>query len=163
MLAIPISALATHWSDSDGDPVQLLNINTSSANGANNVSSDSAFIYYTPPNNLPDSITYTVADVRTNPPAVYRPGDTVQTDVGLVHLAPLPAIRAATANGSLILSVSNGSPGANSYLLGSTNLALPLSNWARLGTNLFDGNGNLSLTNPVDPNAPQQFYRLQLP
>ena len=39
-------------------------------------------IYYTNANNVADSISYTVQDVRTNPPAVYQPGDTIQIAIG---------------------------------------------------------------------------------
>jgi hypothetical protein len=48
-------------------------------------------------------------------------------------------------------------------VLTSTNLALPLSNWTRLFTNEFDGDGNFNFTNVPDTNAPQVFYLLQLP
>ena len=44
----------------------------------------------------------------------------------------------------------------------STNITLPLSNWTRVATNLFDNNGNLSFTNAMNPNDLQSFYRLQL-
>jgi hypothetical protein len=48
-------------------------------------------------------------------------------------------------------------------LLGSTNLALPLVNWTRVVTNQFDASGNFLITNSFGANAPQNFYRLQLP
>ncbi len=35
------------------------------------------------------------------------------------------------------------------YVLSSTNVALPLSNWTRLQTNSFDANGNFSFTNTI--------------
>lgn len=63
---------------------------------------------------------------------------------------------------SLIFSGSNGMPSANFYLLTTTNLATPLTNWTRLLTNQFDGNGNFNFTNPAGTN-PGSFYRLQLP
>ncbi|HWC58871.1 MAG TPA: autotransporter-associated beta strand repeat-containing protein [Verrucomicrobiae bacterium] len=68
----------------------------------------------------------------------------------------------ATANG-LVMSGSGGTPGANYYLLGTTNLSLPLANWTRLLTNQFDSSGNFIFTNAFSTNSPQQFYRLQLP
>ncbi|HEX7653515.1 MAG TPA: autotransporter-associated beta strand repeat-containing protein, partial [Verrucomicrobiae bacterium] len=60
--------------------------------------------------------------------------------------------------GNLSLSGSNGTPGANYYLLQSSNLI----NWTFIATNQFDTNGtfNVNLTVPVNP--PQNFYRLQL-
>jgi polygalacturonase len=49
------------------------------------------------------------------------------------------------------------------YVLTSTNIALPLTNWTRLVTNQFDGSGNFNFTNAMNPNSPQSFYLLQLP
>jgi len=60
------------------------------------------YIYYTSSNNLADTITYTVADVRTNPPAAYRNGDTVRTGAGLMQILPLPAISAVAGDKRLI-------------------------------------------------------------
>ena len=48
------------------------------------------------------------------------------------------------------------------YLLTSTNLAAPVTNWTRLLTNQFDGNGNFNFTNPAGTNM-QKFYLLQIP
>jgi len=45
----------------------------------------------------------------------------------------------------------------------STNLALPINNWTRLATNLFDANGKFLLANPLGSAIPSQFYLLQLP
>jgi hypothetical protein len=61
----------------------------------------------------------------------------------------------------------NGSGGvgsANFYLLGTTNLASPLTNWTRLLTNQFDndGNFNFGFTNAANTNSTQNFYLLQL-
>ena len=53
--------------------------------------------------------------------------------------------------------VTNG----NYYVLTSTNLAAPLTNWARLLTNQFDGSGNFNFTNPLGVNT-QSFFLLQL-
>jgi hypothetical protein len=39
----------------------------------------------------------------------------------------------------------------------------PLTNWTRLLTNQFDGNGNFNFTNPLDPGSAQSFDLLQLP
>jgi hypothetical protein len=60
-------------------------------------------------------------------------------------------------------SGTNGTAGANYYVLTSTNVALPLSNWTRLSTNTFDGAGHFSFTNAVAPGPPQRFYLLQVP
>jgi hypothetical protein len=77
---------------------------------------------------------------------------------------PAPEIEGVTVSGgNLVIIGTGGAPGGTFYVLTSTNVALPLANWARVTTNLFDGTGVFSTTNSVDPNAPHQFYLLQLP
>jgi hypothetical protein len=49
------------------------------------------------------------------------------------------------------------------YVLTSTNISAPLTNWTRLLTNQFDASGNFNFTNSISPDAPQDFYLLQLP
>jgi len=65
--------------------------------------------------------------------------------------------------GSLILTGSNGTTGANYYVLAATNLALPVTNWSIVSTNQFGPGGNVNWTNQLNPAAPQWFYRLRLP
>ena len=48
------------------------------------------------------------------------------------------------------LAGDSGVSGANFYLLTSTNLALPISNWTRLLTNQFDVGGNFNFTNDIN-------------
>ena len=67
------------------------------------------------------------------------------------------------SGGDLVFSGSNGVPGTSYHVLESTNLALPLPDWTRLLTNVFDENGGFSFTNAIDPGEPRQFFRLQLP
>jgi autotransporter-associated beta strand protein len=75
-----------------------------------------------------------------------------------------PVISAISISGNnLIFSGTGGVAGANFYLLGSSNLVSPLSDWTRLLTNQFDGSGNFNVTNSVDSSAPQNFFRLQEP
>ena len=80
-----------------------------------------------------------------------------------VVITAKPVISSISISGDgLSLNGTGGVGNANFYLLGSTNLALPVANWTRLLTNQFDGNGNFSLTNAINPGGPQTFYRLQL-
>lgn len=67
----------------------------------------------------------------------------------------------AGVNG-FVFSGSNGVPNWPYYLLGSTNVGTPLSNWTPLLSNLFDNNGNFIFTNSPGSNG-QQFFILQLP
>jgi hypothetical protein len=163
VLQIPLAALAAHWSDPDSDPVQFVGVAGDSANGTNNVSSDGTYLYYTNQAGGADTITYTVADVRTNPPAVYRPGDTVQTGVGLVQIQPPASITSLSVTGTnFSFGSSNGIPRANFSILESTNVTLPETGWSVIQTGSFDGNGILQFTNNFDPAAPQKFYQLRL-
>jgi autotransporter-associated beta strand protein len=76
----------------------------------------------------------------------------------------VPRFDTVTTSGTnLVLQGSGGLPNGSYYLLGSTNVALPLASWARLATNYYDASGSFSLTNPITPNTPQQFFRILLP
>jgi hypothetical protein len=84
-------------------------------------------------------------------------------DVSLVPLVP-PIITGITLAGpNLVLNAGNGQAGGTYFTLMSTNVALPLSQWSRVATNVLSLNGNftISATNAVSPNASQQFYILQ--
>jgi fibronectin-binding autotransporter adhesin len=78
----------------------------------------------------------------------------------VVVTKPFVASAAISANG-FAFAGTGGVANANFYLLGSTNLSTPATNWTRLFTNQFDGNGNFNFTNPLGTNA-QSFYLLQL-
>jgi autotransporter-associated beta strand protein len=80
-----------------------------------------------------------------------------------VVVASKPVIGPVAFSGnSLVMSGSGGVANASYYLLASTNIAKPLSNWARLLTNQFDNNGNFNFTNATGTNA-QNYYLLQVP
>lgn len=75
---------------------------------------------------------------------------------------PTPVInQVEISNGNFIFSGTNGS--GTYYVLSSTNLALPLSQWSSVSTNTFLGNGQFFITNPITPGSPQQFYMLKTP
>jgi hypothetical protein len=63
---------------------------------------------------------------------------------------------------SLVINGTNGLTGEPYNVLTTTNLTLPLGQWTVLPTNTFGG-GSFSLTNAVNPNAPQNFYILRVP
>jgi len=67
------------------------------------------------------------------------------------------------SGGNLVLSGSGGTAFGTYYVLTSTNVATPLTNWTRLLTNQFDGNGDFNLTNGMNTNLSQSFYLLQMP
>jgi len=84
---------------------------------------------------------------------------------GMIAVVAAPPVlgNLAVTGGNVTLNGSGGMPTSNFYVLSSTNLILPASNWSRLLTNQFDLTGSFILTNNLDPNAAQNFYRLQLP
>lgn len=64
---------------------------------------------------------------------------------------------------NLSLSGTCGTAGSNYYVLASTNVGLPLSNWTRLLTNKFTANGNFIFTNAIKPGEPHRFFVIQVP
>jgi len=92
----------------------------------------------------------------------YTIDTSVQGVVNLIVTLPQFGSIKATSNG-VVISGSGGPPSSSYYLLSSTNLALPPANWTRVATNQFDAYGNFLTTNLLGTNAPQNFYRLQIP
>jgi hypothetical protein len=164
-VVIPIASLVTNWSDADGDPVSLLDVAASSTNGVNNVGFDAVNIYYTNATMITDAITYTVADVRTNPPAAYRASDTQRTSTGTILILPVvpPSLDNIQLSGGSVVLTGTGAAGGSYYVMTSTNLTVPFSNWSVIATGQFDNVGNFHFTNAIDANKPQLFYRLQVP
>jgi glucose/arabinose dehydrogenase len=75
----------------------------------------------------------------------------------------MPGFNVSVHSGTnLILGGTNGWPGQFYYVLASTNVALPRSQWTPIATNPFDPSGNFIFTNPINPNPPYLFYLLQL-
>lgn len=76
--------------------------------------------------------------------------------------APKPRMgRAALSDGNLVFSVTGGQPGANCYVLQSTNPALPMAEWTAVGLKTFNTNGNFSFTNALSATGPQIFFSLK--
>jgi len=73
-----------------------------------------------------------------------------------------PVIGSARVTGGNVIFSGTGGPAAGQYaVLTATNLTTPAADWTALMTNSFDGGGNFSFTNLLNPNAPQQFYQLR--
>ena len=64
---------------------------------------------------------------------------------------------------SVIINGSGGPINGTYFVLSSTNIALPLTNWTRLLTNQFDATGNFIFTNAINAAVPRRFYVLQVP
>jgi hypothetical protein len=63
---------------------------------------------------------------------------------------------------SLVLTGTNGLPFATYFLLTSTNVASPLTDWSVAATNTFGSSGEFSITNAPNGDAPNRFYALRL-
>jgi uncharacterized repeat protein (TIGR03803 family) len=80
-------------------------------------------------------------------------------------LTPQPTIIGASiSETNLTLRGINGRSGQTSYVLSSTNLALPASQWNKVATNNLgaDWAFTITATNAVNPSAPRQFYLLEI-
>jgi len=81
-----------------------------------------------------------------------------------VASAALPRIGSVVHQGSsLVISGTNGTANATYYVLGSTNVALPVAEWTRVATNTFTGTGSFNYTNSLSPSVPQYFYQILVP
>ncbi|PWU19130.1 MAG: hypothetical protein C5B50_07310 [Verrucomicrobia bacterium] len=171
-IKIPFSDIGTNWSDPDSDPVAFLSVNPSSTNGVNNVSSDSRYIYYTPGTNgdVPDAISYTVKDIRTNAPAVYRPGDSLRTALGtiLVNIAQnnnptQNIVSISTLPDGNTRIVFSGIPNFTYLVQATTSLVQPIT-WSTLSTNTASpSNGQWTYDDLDATNHPSRFYRSSTP
>ena len=82
--------------------------------------------------------------------------------IRVTAVLPPPAISdISTSGGNVTFNATNGAPNGTVLVLTSTDVTLPIVNWTRLATNQFDGSGNFSYTDVVDPATPQRFYSLQ--
>lgn len=83
--------------------------------------------------------------------------------ISVVSTAPLAFGGTVIVGANVVFSGSGGVASSPYYVLASTNVALPLTNWTRIATNSFDGNGNFAFTNSLAPSVPQKFFLLQTP
>ena len=98
----------------------------------------------------------------------YLSNNIVNSSVDLVFVSsptapPAFAAVSTTSGTNFLFNVTNGIPNWPCYILGTTNLTLPLSQWPCVATNVFDSNGNFTFTNSYQTTSPQQFYLLQVP
>jgi hypothetical protein len=67
------------------------------------------------------------------------------------------------SDGSLIFGGEGGTEGSSYYVLSSTNVAAPANEWLSIATNVFGPGGTFSVTNTINPNTPELFFRLLIP
>jgi hypothetical protein len=76
--------------------------------------------------------------------------------------APRAQLSLASLPGTnLLLTVTRGEPGANFYLLQSTNLSAPPAQWTAIAAGTFDTNGTFALTIPKPPEPSQKFFQVR--
>jgi hypothetical protein len=93
-------------------------------------------------------------------------GSVISSNAVLTVALPLnfgSIIASGDSGGGFILSGTGGVTNGTYYVLTSSNLLLPLTNWTSIATDQFDSAGNFIFTNAAQTNAPQLFYLLQLP
>jgi hypothetical protein len=76
-----------------------------------------------------------------------------------------PNLNGITLSGTnAVFKATNGQSGATYYVLMSTNLTLPLSQWAHIATNVLSASGSftITVTNAVNLSVPERFYILQM-
>ncbi len=74
-----------------------------------------------------------------------------------------PCLNTRLSGTDLVLDCTNGMVWGTCYVLASTNLLTPVTNWTVIATNSFNGIGCSRFTNALGPNTPQRFYRVQSP
>jgi hypothetical protein len=74
-----------------------------------------------------------------------------------------PAFQSIQAVGDSVIMGGVGPTNISYRLIASTDSALALNLWTPIATNAFDTNGQFFITNLIDPNQLQTFYRLRVP
>jgi hypothetical protein len=74
-----------------------------------------------------------------------------------------PFFTSSTTDGTnVIFQGVNGPPNGMFWLRASANVAAPVETWPIIATNIFDEDGEFSITAPIEPGTNQLFYLLQL-
>jgi glucose/arabinose dehydrogenase len=75
----------------------------------------------------------------------------------------IPYFKSIKLSGTnLIIGGTNGPHSGNYFVITSTNLTTPTTNWTRTATNPFDTSGNFNFTNPINPANSNLFYQLEV-
>jgi cytochrome c peroxidase len=73
-----------------------------------------------------------------------------------------PQITAASTGNRFSFRGTNGTPGGSYFVLATTNLVAPMSDWQIVATNTFNSAGNFNFSAPINAAAAATFYRLSL-
>lgn len=84
--------------------------------------------------------------------------------LSVISSPTLPPVfsKVKVSGSNFIFNGTNGISNWPYYVLASTNISLPLTNWMIVSTNLFDVQGRFNFTNPQNPMIPQMLYMLKL-
>jgi hypothetical protein len=111
-----------------------------------------------------------ISNAQTNDSGIYwliimTGGGSITTSNSILTVLPLPLFGNIIAGngGGFILSGTGGESNGTYYVLTSSNLLVPLTNWTPIATDHFDGAGGFIFTNTVQTNAPLLFHILQMP
>jgi len=152
-LDIAVAALATNWSDVDGDTVSLATIGVST-NGMT-VTNNSGTLIYFDTNNVDDEFVCTVNDG-------WGGANFQNVFVTIVLTNSIPNIIGVKngSNGSVTLGLA-GAPG-DIYVLETTTDLVSSGVWQPLATNTMGTNGVWQFTDAAATNFSHRFYRLKL-
>jgi hypothetical protein len=86
-------------------------------------------------------------------------------ELGAFEFGPTngPNLAIANTGTNAVILTASGWANRTNYLLASTNLLLPVSQWARVGTNKSDLTGNARFTNAIAGGAANTYYLIGLP
>ena len=148
ILELSISNLARYWSDTDGDPVQLAEV-TTSTNGVILNTNTPGWLGYENPLNVNDQFICVVSDGM---------GGTNDQIVSIQVVFPGLSEVLPSGMGPPLLIVT-GVPGQAYVLQAASNLAPPIV-WQPLVTNILDVSGTWHYGDPGAAQIPQRFYRI---
>ena len=90
-------------------------------------------------------------------------GDSASVTIAQIVFTYSPAETIFLNGTNVVIVGTNGPPGGTNYLMASTNIALPISQWTPVATNQFDSSGSFRYTNAINANLPARYFRIALP
>jgi cytochrome c peroxidase len=116
--------------------------------------------FITPPTlDAPGNVDLGLWNVFANPDFP-KPQPALQQILPLMLPEPtLQFLNMSKQGNNFTLVGAKGTPGRSFYVLTTTNLLLPLTDWTIVATNTFGSDGNFVITDPMLP-GPQRFYKV---
>jgi hypothetical protein len=95
--------------------------------------------------------------------ATYTPVTSAVLPQVVTGSPPAPRIASVVKSGNNLVMVTVGATNGTYWLLSSTNVTLPRTNWTSLSTNAVGADGLFTNTIAITPGEPQRFYLLIIP